>query len=415
MPTKTSMRRLTLAEHQKAERVPLAADELYALQRAVPSIDVSPTPMSGHWDLRPGSQIGVIRLPDLTVEIRPKLPIHSVLFLASYALGAFKIKPDVADLDRSTDLVEAMVQIFHKAVRQATGRGLLQGYQTQEETLNVVRGRIRIEDQLRRRYGIAVPIEVRYDEFTPDIQPNRLLKAAVRRLAFLSQRSPRTHRLLSALRAIFANVTEVEYRSNDLPEIPINPLNAHYKPALALAQIILRSGTLELAAGKVESATFLIDMNKVFEDFVVVALRDALRLTPYTFPQGAQGQDLWLDPNPSNPKVRLHPDISWWQGDRCVFVGDAKYKRTTAHGAQNHDIYQVLAYAVAAGLPSALLIYAHGEDDPKKYDIPTANRRIEVAVLELHGQPDEILERVKRLACKVRKHQLKVAATRLAA
>lgn len=409
------MTRLTLTEHEPSPEIYLSAEQLDALRRTVSSLDVSPTSRSNTWILRPGSEIGVIRLPDLTVEIKPKLPIDRVLFLASYALGAFNLKPDVADLDQSTDLVEAIVQLFRQAVRQATGRGLLQGYQTREETLNVVRGRIRIEEQLRRRFGIAVPIEVRYDEFTPDIEPNRLLKAAVRRLAWLPQRSRNTRRLLSVMRAVFANVSTVEYRPTHLPEVPVNPLNAHYQPALALARLILRSGAVELAAGKVQSVSFLIDMNKVFEDFVVVALRESLGLTPYAFPQGARGRPLWLD---KDRKVRLEPDISWWQDNRCVFVGDAKYKRTTVHGAQTHDIYQTLAYALAAGLPSALLIYAHDDQDrvdPVIYDIREAGKRIEIDVLNLRGQPDEILERVDHLARTVRKHKLKTTATQLAA
>ena len=409
------MPRLVLTEHESREDVHLTPEQLDALRHVTRAIDVSPTSTRDSWNLRPGSEVGVIRLPDLTVEVRPKLSIHRVLFLASYALGAFKLKPDVADIDRSTDLVEAMVLLFHTSVRQATGRGLLQGYRTHEETLNVVRGRIRIEEQLRRRYGIAVPIEVRYDEFTPDIEANRLLKAAVNRLARLPQRSSDSRRLLTAMRAVFVNVLDVEYRSNDIPEIPINPLNIHYQPALALAKLILTSGAVELAAGKVESASFLIDMNQVFEDFVVVGLREALGLTEYTFPQEARGRKLWLA---AGQKVRLKPDISWWQDNRCVFVGDAKYKRTTAHGAQNHDIYQVLAYAVAAGLPSALLIYAHDEQeriDPVTYDISSADKRIEVAVLDLRGQPNEILKRVKRLARKVHKHKLKAPAAGLAA
>ena len=409
------MTHLTLGEHHKTERVPLTTDQLHVLQRIAPSIDISPTPTSGLWSLRPNSKVGVIRLPDLTVEIKPKLPIHRVLFLASYALRAFKLNTEVADLDRSTDLVEAMVHLFHAAVRQATGRGLLQGYLTHEETLNVVRGRIRIEEQLRRRFGIPVPIEVRYDEFTPDIPPNRLLKAAIRRLSWLPQRSPRTRPLLSAMRAVFANISDVEYRPNDLPDLPINPLNAHYQPALALARLILKSGTVELAAGKVESASFLIDMNQVFEDFVVVALREALGLSDYSFPQEARGHEFRLD---SDGDIKLKPDISWWQGNRCLFVGDAKYKRTTVHGAQNHDIYQALAYAVAAGLPSALLIYAHDDQeriDPVTYDIPQAGKRIEVTVLDLHGQPDEILKRVKHLARKVREHKLQATTAQLAA
>ena len=409
------MRRLQLVEHQTRENVCLTSTQLHTLQRITRSVDVSPTSSSGFWNLRPNSKVGVVRLPDLTVEIRPKLPIERVLFLASYALGPFDLKSDVVDLDEPSELVEAMVRIFHDAVHRAAGRGLLQGYKTQEETLNVVRGRIRIEEQLRRRFGIAPPIEVRYDEFTPDTEPNRLLKAAVRRLTWLPQRSRNTGRLLSAMRAVFANVSDIEYRSNEIPDVPINPLNAHYQPALALARLILRSGTVELADGNVESASFLIDMNKVFEDFVVVGLREALGLAPYTFPQGAGGRDLWLD---KDRKLRLEPDISWWQENRCVFVGDAKYKRTTVHGAHNHDIYQALAYALAADLPSALLIYAHDDQDridPVTYDIPQAGKRIEVAVLDLRGQPNEISQRVEELACKVRDHQRKASASPLAA
>ena len=412
------MRRLQLAEHQTRENVRLTSRQVHSLQRITRSVDVSPASSDGLWNLRPDSKVGVVRLPDLTVEIRPKLPIDRVLFLISYTLDRLNLPGDVVDLAQPPDLVEAMVRVFHDAVSQATGRGLLQGYRTYEESLNVVRGRIRIEEQLRRRFGIAVPIEVTYDEFTPDIEPNRLLKAAVRRLAWLPHRSRNTRRLLSVMRAIFANVSAVEYHPTQLPELPANPLNAHYQPALALARLILKSGAVELAAGKVESASFLIDMNVVFEDFVVVALRDALGLTPYTFPQGAQDHNLWLDPNPSAPKIRLHPDISWWQGGRCVFVGDAKYKRTTVHGAQNHDIYQALAYAVAAGLPSALLIYAHDDQeriDRVTYNIREAGKRIEVDVLNLRGQPDEILQHVRDLARKVREHKLKATATQLAA
>ena len=409
------MPRLLLTEHQQREDVHLTSEQLDALRRVTRSIDVSPTSTTDTWNLRPGSEVGVVRLPNLTVEIQPKLPIDRVMFLVSYSLGRLKLPGDVVDIAHSPDLVEAMIQMFHEAVRQATGRGLLQGYQTHEETLNVVRGRIRIEDQLRRRFGIAVPIEVRYDEFTPDIPANRLLKAAVRRLTWLPQRSRDTRRLLSVMRAVFANVSEVEYRPTHLPEVPVNPLNAHYQPALTLAKLILTSSTFELAAGKVESASFLIDMNKVFEDFVVVGLREALGLTEYTFPQEARGRHLWLD---EGQKVRLKPDISWWQDGRCVFVGDAKYKRTTVHGAQNHDIYQVLAYAVAAGLPGSLLIYAHDEQErvaPAVYDIPQANKRVEVAVLDLRGSRAELMQRVRALACKVRADVAPVAAAHLAA
>ncbi len=402
------MEHLRLAEHKKKERVQLTRGQIDALQRLDPSpgIDIAPSAASDAYDLTLGSMVGMVRLPDLIVEIAPKVPIARVMFLISYSLGSLRLLRNVVDLaEPPTDLVEAMVRLFHASVRQATHRGLLQGYRTRDEALNVVRGRIRIEDQLRRRFGLAFPIEVRYDEFTTDIEHNRLLKAAVHRLARLPLRSPASRQLLSAMRAVFVNVSDVEYRPNALPEPPINPLNAHYQPALALARLILSSGTVELAAGQVRASALLIDMNKVFEDFVVVALREKLRLTEYAFPQGARDRSLHLD---SEKRVSLYPDISWWEGDRCTFVGDVKYKQSSGSDARNADLYQVLAYAVATRLPGALLIYAAADDADEDagttYNI-MGGKRLEELVLDLRGTESELLERVGDLAAKVREHR----------
>ena len=408
------MERLSLTEYATSEPVRLTREQLDALQGMDPSpaIDVRPTPGErGKYDLTPGSMVGVVRLPDLTIEIAPKIAVQQVIFLISYALGRLQVLPALVDVGVA-DLAEAMVRLFHDRVRRATSRGLLQGYQTRDEALHVVRGRIRIDDQLRRRFGLAVPIEVRYDEFTPDIPANQLLKAAVNRLARLPLRSPASRQLLSAMRAVFVNVSDVEYQPHALPDLPVSPLNAHYQPALVLARLILRSTTFELAEGEVRAASFLIDMNRVFEDFVVVALREALGLTAGAFPQGSQGRSLHLD---SAKRVKLEPDISWWENQRCAFVGDVKYKRSSGHDARSADLYQVLAYAVAAELPSALLIYAAADDadaDAGAVYRVRNGTRVEVAVLDLRGAESELLARVGDLAAKVCEHR---ARARLAA
>jgi len=88
-----------------------------------------------------------------------------------------------------------------------------------------------------------------------------------------------------------------------------------------------------------------------------VALRDALHVSDRSFPQGAKRRSLVLD---KLGRIRLEPDISWWDGQACTFVGDVKYKRITAEGVKHPDIYQLLAYATAANLPTGLLVYAAG-------------------------------------------------------
>lgn len=96
--------------------------------------------------------------------------------------------------------------------------------------------------------------------------------------------------------------------------------------------------------------------------------------------------------------MKLEPDISWWEGGRAVFVGDVKYKRTSASGVLHPDIYQALAYAIAADLPGALLIYAAGECDEARHTVPFADKVIEVAALRLDGPPSTVLADVARVA-----------------
>ena len=142
----------------------------------------------------------------------------------------------------------------------------------------------------------------------------------------------------------------------------------------------------------------MLDMNKVFEQFLFVALGEALALSPS---QWQTQVPLTLD---EANAIHLYPDLLWQLGNRPIFVGDAKYKRITSTDFPNADIYQMLAYCTATNLPSGLLIYAKGESDPTTYIITNANKTIEVASIDLEGQPEDILKQVKGLACRVERH-----------
>jgi 5-methylcytosine-specific restriction enzyme subunit McrC len=111
--------------------------------------------------------------------------------------------------------------------------------------------------------------------------------------------------------------------------------------------MILRSMSFDLGHGDVPATAFLVDMNRVFEEFIVHALREAIGPGHGELVQGARGRSLHLDEGRS---VRLLPDLSLWQGGRCVWVGDVKYKRVALLDYPNADIYQATAYAIATGL-----------------------------------------------------------------
>ena len=133
-------------------------------------------------------------------------------------------------------------------------------------------------------------------------------------------------------------------------------------------------------------------MNQVFENFVVTALRDALDLPESRFGQGAT---LYLD---RSRRIRMRPDITWWEAGQCRFVGDVKYKRLKAEGIVHADMYQLFSYTVAADLPEGLLVYAAGEREPGMHEIVHVGKMLTILTLDLASMPEDILQEVRRTA-----------------
>ena len=391
---RTAMTTLTLREY-KEHPVNIALDPGQLAGLKAEHIEVSPPESSdATWVLKPSSHVGALRLGTLSIVVRPKIQVDRVMFLVAYALDPRQWRQYVSHLVPDDDVLESIIPAFLYHTRQAIRRGLLQGYRHEEDSLHTVRGRIRFGDQINRRHGAPIPLEMVYDEFTEDIEENRLLKTAFHRLSHLPVRSLQARKDVNALRPLFNNVGLAAY-VHGAPQVSYTRLNAHYRPAVELARLIIDNSSLELRHGDVAGGSFMLDMNRVFEQFLFVALQEELGLSASEWRKG----NLTLD---EDEAIKLEPDLSWWAEERCRFVGDAKYKRLGNDGFRHPDIYQMLAYCTASGLPSGLLVYAAGEAEPGVYRIKNAGKTIEVVSLNLAGTPETILNEVRRVGERVR-------------
>ncbi len=392
------MRNLDLREWMPTEEpVGLSVRERDQLKPFLASIEPAPGTTDAYF-LRPGSTIGALEIGDLSVSIEPKLPIGRVLYLAAYAMGV-DFREERFDYVRQPELVEVLVPALTRAARRAFARGLLHGYRTEEEALHTVRGRIRVADQLRRRFGVPLPVEVRYDDFTDDVLANRLVKAAADRLSRLRIRSRRSRLDLAWVAATLDNVSLVEFPTNAVPEVKFDRLNEHYREVVTLARLILRHTSIETGRGRVRANGFLMDMNEVFQEFVTRALREELGLSERTFRSDSRLPPLHLD---TADEIRLKPDLSWWNGPTCTFVGDAKYKRVKHAYVPNADLYQLLAYTTALDLPGGLLVYAEGEPRDVCHEVRHAGKHLEITTLDLSGTIEDVQREISSLAERVR-------------
>ena len=400
------MRPIDLKEYVQSAPVRLSVTECDRLRNVLPSLTIEPAPGEDDaYRLTPGSTIGALEIGDLSVSVLPKLDISRVLFLASYAMGAFRLREmDRFNFEDAPSLVEALALALAVAARRAFASGLLHGYRTEDEAMHTVRGRIRITDQIRRRFGVPLPLEVRYDEFTEDITANRLVKAAAARLGQTRlgqawERGKRSRADLRWVSARLANVSLVEFPKNAVPKVSFDRLNEHYREVVALSRLVLRHMSFETGRGGNRAPGFLMDMNVVFQDFVTQALREELGVSDRTFRDNDHIPHVTLD---EARRISLEPDLSWWDGQTCTFVGDAKYKRIRDERVPNADLYQLLAYATALDLPGGLLIYAQGEAEQVVHQVRYAGKRLEIAALNLSGTIDELLAGIGKLANEVR-------------
>ena len=392
------MRQIDLQEYTPSGPHTLSVAERDGLRQTIPSVTIEPTQgVEGAYSLTPGSTVGAVEVGDLSILIRPKIGVPQLLSLACYAMDAYRPQGERPfDFEENVALPDALALALASHARRAFSRGLLHGYRTEEEALQTVRGRIRFAEQIRRRFGVPLPVEVRYDEFTDDVLANRMAKAAAVRLGAMRLRSQSARRGLGWILGTLDNVSLVEFPPSAVPEVAFDRLNEHYGGVVALSRLILRHGAFESGRGSVRAQGFLMDMNVVFQDFVTSALREVLEVSEKAF----------LERNiPSldeEGRVHLKPDLTWWHGGTCVFVGDAKYKQVEVQRVPNADLYQLLAYTTALDLPGGLLVYAKGEADPVTHQVRYSGKRLEIEALNLSGSLEAVLKRVGELALKVK-------------
>ncbi|MBT7692291.1 MAG: restriction endonuclease [Gemmatimonadales bacterium] len=387
---------LHLAEHQDSEPIELALAQRDQIADALPRAVIQPAQGSDNaYVISPKNYVGVIKAGGYTIEIAPKLDISRVLFLIAYALNPRYWQDHVVEFEDAPTLHEAIARPFADFTERATRRGPLHGYQSIDDSLPGVRGRIRFADQLRRHQRITSPIEVTYDEFTPDIEENRLLLGAIGKLLHLRFLTESTKQLLRRATHRLADVEHVRYDRRRIPNPQITRLNQHYERPLALARLILGDETIELSGQAVTSTGLLFDMANVFESFVHVALKEALGLSNREFPKNARGHGLYLD---DSERIRLRPDLSWWDRGNCVMVGDVKYKKTVDGEGKEPDLYQLLAYTTATRVRTGFLVYAAGESGSVTHSVPLAGKNLAVTTLTLSNDPEAILAEIGALA-----------------
>jgi 5-methylcytosine-specific restriction enzyme subunit McrC len=357
-------------------------------------VTARPSPfLADRWEVAAAGKVGAVRVGNLEIHIRAKLPVARLMFLAGYAEKGAAWRADDVSVAQEDDLVPALAHALWRRTDYAISQGLLPGYVVVEETSPVLRGRLLESDQLHRHLGRAFPLEIRHDEFTVDIAENKILRTACERMLAVPRVDEHAQRMLRRLLREFSDVTPLA-RNSHIPEWQPTRLNTRYQAALRLAELVLRATSVEHGPGGVAVTGFLLDMPLVFEEFVTVALREALESANGGQVVG-QDRDWFLD---EAKRISLRPDVVWYRRGAPAAVADTKYKAESPAGYPNADIYQMLAYCTALKLPCGHLIYAKGAGEAVRHEIRETGISVLGHAVDLDSDPADLLDQVRDIA-----------------
>ena len=320
--------------------------------------------------VRARSWVGVVRFNAFELHILPKMAggnLRLVEMLAfTSGLDALRRNQSLRQIqaDSQGGLFDLFAWLLAEACERLLNGGLLYDYVVHEGDLPVMRGRLLVEAQIRRRLGQVDRLECRYDEHSTDILETQILSAALQVCA-RQVSHPGVSRQVRRLSAIFHELcsTAVLDLRSARPLI-YHRLNQHYAEPHHLAWLILDALRIDdlFASGQTRSFAFLLDMNRLFEQFTQRFVEWALRGSGYlVYPQHRDRSILW-DITHQQSYARAIPDLLLENpAAHTRLAVDAKYKQYDQRPVTTADLYQVLLYAYAyqprAAHPHAILLY----------------------------------------------------------
>ena len=286
--------------------------------------------------------VGVLQTKSgLTIEILPKIAdkndserSKAVFIKMLKTLKKFPFKSsNLASLKtQNLPLLEIFISMFLCELKALVKKGIKSDYVALEENLNFLKGKLNINEQIKRNSIHKERFYVGYSEFLSDIKINRIIKTTLKFL-YKKSNSSKNQQKIRELLFIFDEVLECEDYKNFFAKLVINRQVKHYEQTLLWCKIFLLGNSFTPHKGDDLAFALLFDMNALFESYVGNFIKKSF---PCTILQHSE-KHLVEDPK----SFKLRPDV-FLEGK---FIADTKWKIVSSRDdISQADLYQLYAY-----------------------------------------------------------------------
>ena len=326
----------------------------------------------GNREIKFTSYCGVISLGDLSIEILPKIynreaddvgssrkalvrMLYSARRMKLYEAGTAKI-----NLQKQF-LLDIFILHFCKQLHAQLTRGMIRNYVTRKENLNVLRGKLKVGEHLKRNLVHKERLFCQYDELSTDNVYNRILKYV---LAIMLKEAKGSHTLqqVSELLGRFDAISDCAVDAALLDQLIFDRLTKRYKPIFDQCRYFLEGFFPDVTTGNKDCLALLFDMNRLFEEYVGSQLRKEARTQGLRIREQGPREYFARLENSGEKVFGMKPDFSFIKRrNQIVMIADTKWK-ILDEGERNlaipqTDMYQIGSYASRYGVTFLALLY----------------------------------------------------------
>ena len=299
--------------------------------------------------------VGVLQTKSgLTIEILPKIAdkndaerSKAVFIKMLKTLKNFPFKSsNLASLKtQNLPLLEIFISMFLCELEALVKKGIKSDYVALEENLNFLKGKLNINEQIKRNSVHKERFYVGYSEFLSDIKINRIIKTTLKFL-YKKSNSSKNQQKIRELLFMFDEVSTCDDYKDFFEKLIINRQVKHYEQTLLWCKIFLLGNSFTPHKGDDLAFALLFDMNALFESYVGNFIKKKFSGIIL------QHSEKHLVENPKS--FRLRPDIFL----KDKFIADTKWKIiSSSNDISQADLYQLYAYGKKHECSKLYLIY----------------------------------------------------------
>ena len=294
--------------------------------------------------------VGCINLPNgICFEILPKVarPTADVAYARKIVLKMLEIglqinpsvRSGIIGIEKKMPIFEIFIRSFLLEVDVLFKKGLKRLYNSFEENVAVMKGRILFTKNITENYVHKERLYVEYDIYDINRAENKLIKSTLILLKKISK-EPSNIKNINRLLLNMDSIAPSTNIDGDLAKSLLDRSASDYEEAIKYARVFLKGYGFSIYSGQMKSNSLLFPMELLYQDYVFYSIKSYLKPRGYK----VKGQDgsfyLFTEPK----KFNLRPDIVIVKNG-STFILDTKWKNITKEtDISQSDMYQAYCY-----------------------------------------------------------------------